>query len=234
MTLTFPVLLVLLLPGFFALWVYQGLCFEDVHKRGEAHVISLGLMFGMVNLGVYALLGCLPWFSLAILVDDNVAVLMSWAFLWRYVLLSILALFVGLVSGLLCRKGWTPTAYFRRAGARLLGVNETQNTESLLHVFLQEHTKDGSQVIIEIKNGSDSVMGFYGGDGLDSEGEIQLWFTSLFESLTSDGLRDEILTPLEVLYSPDVFLRPSGALVTVTPLSSQEYDKVFIVSDFLL
>lgn len=216
MTLSFPALLILLLPGFFSLWVYQGFCFEDVHKRGEAHVISLGLMFGMVNIGVYGLLGLMPCFDLTLPINDNVASLTRWDFLWRYTVLSVLALLIGLFSGLLCRANWTPAALLRKFGASLAHINETENTESLLHVFLQEHTKDGSQVIIEIQSDSGSVMGFYGGDGLNSDGEIQLTRTDLFLYL-DDGDR-ELLT----LLPSYVFFRPNGAIIRVALLTAQQ------------
>lgn len=192
MTLTFPELIILLLPGFFALWVYQGFSYEEINKRGDAHTVSLGLMFGMVSLGAFALLDLALPCDLAIRLNGDPATLMSWRFAWRYAVLSATALLVGVVSGALCRsKAGTPVWRLRRAGAKLLKINPTTAVESALNYALQEMSKNDTPLLIGVSDyegGPFKVLGFYYSNSFAPQ-ELVLTHTNLFRGLAGIELQ---------------------------------------------
>ena len=47
MSISFPALLIYLLPGFLGLWVFKNIVQEDIDKRGESTQIAIALLLGI-------------------------------------------------------------------------------------------------------------------------------------------------------------------------------------------
>jgi len=219
MSLSFPALLILLLPGFFSLWVYQGLALEDIHRRGEAHVVAIGLMFGLLNLGVWTLVDCLFCANLTIRFDEDVASLMQWAFVWRYALLSVLALVIGGSCGVLTRSRLgSPVWWFRNLSSKILKVNPTTSNESALNYALQEMSKNDTPLLVgvsEYDGGPFKVLGWYHANSFEPR-ELALIDTHLFRGLAGKELQFVRSRPASSV------VLDSGLIITIMPLSVEQ------------
>ncbi len=47
MSISFPALLIYLLPGFLGLWVFKNIVQENIDNRGESIQIAIALLFGI-------------------------------------------------------------------------------------------------------------------------------------------------------------------------------------------
>lgn len=215
MSLTFPVLVILLLPGFFSLWTYRGFSYENLDKRGEAHVVALGLAFGMLDLGVYRLLGGRYLLNL----PDDASFLSDGGFFLRYAVLSVIALAVGMAAGLLSRSRWgTPVWWSRFWGAKLLNVNPTAVCESALHHAIQEMSRNGVSLLVgisEYEGGPYKALGFYYSNSREPR-ELVLTDTNLFRGLAGNELKFVRSRPSTSVLCGD------GSIVTLMPLTAEQ------------
>ena len=214
MSLTFPILVILLLPGFFSLWTYQGFSYEDFDKYGEAHVVALGLAFGMLDLGAYRMLGCKYLLNL----PGDVSFLSSGDFFLHYAWLSVIALVVGMAAGMVSRRWGTPVWLFRLWGAELLRVNPTAACDSALHRTIQEMSEDETPLLVgvsEYEGGPYKALGFYYSNSVEPR-ELVLTDTNLFRGLAGNELKFVRSRPSTSVLCED------GSIVTLMPLTAEQ------------
>ena len=232
MSLSFPSLIILLLPGFLSLWVYQGFTYEELHKKGDWHYGSLGLMFGVADLGLHSLLmqlikrgleSCgLPFNPVF---DLDAGIVMDVSFWFKYALLIVVALAVGFCFGFLARKtGYSVIGWLRRLGAKKLNVPERTTAESALDYAISEkrHAPGVAALLICILDKIDGpykLIGFYGFNSFDPR-ELELSRTHLFSGLESEDAEFEFIKTRP----SDAVILDSGLIVEIKPLTQEQYD----------
>ena len=124
MSMNFAELVLYLLPGFLGLWVHKRIVQEDIDSRGESTQVAIGLLLGMCGIGLLFLLHeMLEAISVYLpnvhdvavyvspaslrLVDDGgyLSMVQDVKFWSAYVMLSVLCLLSGTMSGYMCETG---------------------------------------------------------------------------------------------------------------------------------
>ena len=226
MTLTLPYLIILLLPGFFSLWVYQGFSYENHDRRERMRVMVFVVMFGILSLCSFAILSAalsLAGAELSLPAVAEPSDLARPSFAVPYGVLSALALFWGWAGGMLTRRRLTPVSLLQRLGAKQLCMNPTHASDSALHAALQEMTKDGREVIILISREGGPVLtgGVYAADNLDT-GEIVLRYSLLFGKITQADLEDLAKSGHNTVVFPD------GRTVAMVPAAPDEVEELVL------
>lgn len=219
MSLTFPLLIILLLPGFLSLWVYRGFTLEEIHKKGEWHYCALGLLFGVLNLGAFLLPSkCFIHSFVSLLQSESAEFFISFRFWIWYFGLVISALVIGLLCGLLFARFSSPVGFLRRIGAKILGVPCITAAESALNDLIREMYRENDALLVgvsEYEGGSFKLLGFYHSNSLNPM-EIALNETNLFRGLSGNELQ-----MVRSLSSSSVLLE-SGLIVTLMPMTKDE------------
>lgn len=195
MSLDLTTLILLLLPGFWSLWVYKHITSEDLDRRGDWTQVSMGLCFGIVTLLCFSgVLGALSWvvesfgksaLSLKGLFPgrtEGIQCLFRWSFSLYYLGLGVMALVVGCFSGYLQGKGWLPTQILHKAAAKCLDRDVQTNCESALRLLMNEQVPLKTLVRVSVIGGDSEVMGYYAGFS-ESEKQINLTQVDLFRNL---------------------------------------------------
>ena len=249
MSLDFSSLLLLLLPGFWSLWVYKHITSENLDKRGNWTTVSLGLCFGIFNfLVAVATVKVAGRFFYSFGITDNLLTLekgfftamsfkgveniFSIKFVFSYAFLGLMALWVGAFAGCLQGKGKLPTQYFHRKVAECLKKPNVQTScESSLRSLMDEHIQkwpcwpEPPIVSISKIGGApeDHVMGYYAGFS-ESEKQINLEDVNLFLPSNLDKEDREYLQNLESVATVDL---SSGIVVEFLKEGSAEDVRVF-------
>ena len=181
------VLVILLLPGFWSLWIYQGYVTADIEGRPWQTKLFLGLGLGVVNL-----LLALSVFSLLGWMFPEAAWLGRWAgmigelpgggandfvsevslgsglftleFRLFFVLEAVISVVVGAAVIILNRWGWLPTQWLPNLLLRGVGHERTQN-ENIFNHIEREYTNGRNSLvaIYSIADPSRKKIGIYAG-----------------------------------------------------------------------
>lgn len=191
MSISFPALLIYLLPGFLGLWVFKRSVQEDIDRRGESTQIAIALLLGIsaifllfaVNfiLSPFTFLAeyISPDALLPKTVDEIQLILTGNKKFWvSYISLCILAILSGGFWALISEKGLTLTRIVSRYVCNILKHGEKIPCESAMRSLIDEMSEKGYEPsLVRIyslgENRDNSIIGWWNGYS-ESEKEIKL------------------------------------------------------------
>lgn len=134
MSISFPALLIYLLPGFLGLWVFKQSVQEDIDKRGESTQIAIALLLGIFAIfllfAVKFILSPFTFLAEYISSDKN--------FWLPYILLCILAIFSGGIWAFISEKNIAPTRIVAHYVCNMLKHGEKLPCESAMRALIDE------------------------------------------------------------------------------------------------
>ena len=201
MSISFPALLIYLLPGFLGLWVFKNIVQEDLNKRGESTQIAIALLLGISAIACLCaanfLLTCWPsvaeYISLkALQVNLDESLMMeAWnAKFWvSYILLCLFAMASSVLWAWLREKGWGLTWILSNWINKCLKRGLRVPCESAMRALVDEMRANGHEpslvkVYSLIASRDTALMGWWNGYS-ESEKEIDLRFLELCEADTA-------------------------------------------------
>ena len=161
MSISFPALLIYLLPGFLGLWVFKSIVQEDIDRRSESTQIAIALLLGISAIGLLFLL------NFALSASPNVAgyvsprallpqevgndkevqmILTGDVKFWSsYMVLCFLALLSGAISAFVREKGLGLTWILSDLMNKLLGRWIYRPCESGMRALIDEMREKGHE-----------------------------------------------------------------------------------------
>jgi len=169
-------LIVILLPGYWSLRVYERICFEDIHEEGDHSQFLLGLSLGIANLilgwslsnsclfllsGISSLhidFGQYYWSLPEIF--ENGALFMP-HFLIILGLLVVLSPFTGTLWGILQRSSLSPVEWIISKVCKKMEIgSRTKNSDNINFIMDECLNSEPCFVRITTKESSSPVIGF--------------------------------------------------------------------------
>lgn len=205
MSISFPALLIYLLPGFLGLWVFKNIVQEDIDKRGESTQIAIALLLGISAIAwlciVHFALSWCPsladYFSpMALQVtSDEKNMLMNWnvKFWVSYITLCYFALKSGQWCAHLREKRWGLTQIFADRVNKRLKRGLRVPCESAMRALIDEMRAKGHEpslvkIYSLIGDRDNALIGWWEGYS-ESEKEIRLSLLECCDAAT--GLRKD-------------------------------------------
>ena len=195
MSISFPALIIYLLPGFLGLWVFKNSVQKDLDKRGESTQIAIALLLGMSAIGLlflsHALFALIPFVRIAEYIspealslstneaDEVKLILNGNAKFWTsYIFLCLLAMFSGAVWVWLRESGFSVTNFFSDRVNKKLNHGVQRPCESAMRALIDEMRESGHEPsLVKIynlgENRAEAIIGWWNGYS-DSEKEIKL------------------------------------------------------------
>ena len=195
MSISFPALLIYLLPGFLGLWVFKNIVQENLDNRGESTQIAIALLLGISAIACLCVVNvALSWCSglaeyvspkaLQAMSDDD-HMLMNWdAKFWvSYIALCFFALKSGQWFAHLREKRWGLTQRFADRVNQRLNRGLRVPCESAMRALIDEMRAKGHEPsIVKIYSllgeRDTALMGWWNGYS-ESEKEIDLTLLEL-------------------------------------------------------
>lgn len=201
MSISFPALLIYLLPGFLGLWVFKNIVQEDLNKRGESTQIAVALLLGISAIAclcaVNFLLSCWPRVAEYVspnalqinLEDSQITVAWSAKFWVSYIMLCLFAMVSGAVWAWLREKDYGLTWIFADFVNKRLRRGLRVPCESAMRALVDEMRAGGHEpslvkVYSLIGNRDTALMGWWNGYS-ESEKEIDLRLLELCDADTA-------------------------------------------------
>ena len=187
MSISFPALLIYLLPGFLGLWVFKSIVQEDIDKRSESTQIAIALLLGIAAIALLCLVNfalsfspdVAEYFSPNAFEDESHMLLAGNMKFWTsYVTLCLLALLWGAVSGFVREKGFGLTWILSDTVNKRLHRWVYRPSESSMRALIDEMREKGHEpslvrVYSLIGDRSNVLMGWWDGYS-DKEKELKL------------------------------------------------------------
>ena len=190
MSISFPALLIYLLPGFLGLWVFKNIVQEDLNKRGESTQIAVALLLGISAIACLCaanfLLSCWPRVAEYVspnalqinLEDSQITVAWSAKFWVSYIMLCLFAMASGAVWAWLREKNLGLTWIISDIVNKSLKRGVQRPCESAMRALIDEMRKGGHEpslmrVYSLIGNRDNSLIGWWDGYS-ESENEVKL------------------------------------------------------------
>ena len=161
MSISFPALLIYLLPGFLGLWVFKSIVQEDIDKRSESTQIAIALLLGISGIALLFFMNFILSFSPSFaeyfspdallpkeIGKDNEAQLIlagDVKFWTSYITLCFLALLCGAISAWLREKGFGLTWIFSDMANRHLHRWVSRPCESGMRALIDEMREKGHE-----------------------------------------------------------------------------------------
>ena len=200
MSISFPALLIYLLPGFLGLWVFKNIVQEDLDKRGESTQIAIALLLGISAIaGLCVVNFALSWcpslaeyFSPKALqaTSDEEHMLMNWdAKFWvSYITLCYFALKSGQWSARIREKHWGLTQIYADRVNKRLKRGLRVPCESAMRALIDDiraigHEPSLVKIYSLIGDRDTALMGWWNGYS-ESEKEIDLTLLELCDADT--------------------------------------------------
>ena len=177
MSISFPALLIYLLPGFLGLWVFKNTVQEDIDKRSESTQIAIALLIGISAIALLCLVNFMLSFSPSIAeyfspnaFENEARMLLTGdlKFWTSYITLCLLALLCGALSALLREKGFGLTWIMSDAVNRRLHRWVNRPCESGMRALIDEMREKGNEpslvrVYSLIGNRDTALIGWWDG-----------------------------------------------------------------------
>ena len=191
MSISFPALLIYLLPGFLGLWVFKRSVQEDIDRRGESTQIAIALLLGISAIFLlfavnFILKSCAlfaeyisPKALLPEKIDEAQLILSGDIKFWlSYISLCLLSIFSGGIWAFISEKNWTITRITANFVNKCLGRWIQTPCESALRALVDEmlenkHAPSLVKVYILGENRDKPLIGWWNGYS-ESEKEIKL------------------------------------------------------------
>lgn len=190
MSISFPALLIYLLPGFLGLWVFKNIVQEDLNKRGESTQIAIALLLGISAIACLCMINFLLSFSPVIAEYFSPEALqtagsegdafLKWdAKFWvSYLVLCGCAMLSAAFWAWLRGKDYGLTWIFSDLVNKSLKRGEQRPCESAMRALIDEMRKNGHEpslmrVYSLIGNLDNSLIGWWDGYS-ESENEVKL------------------------------------------------------------
>ena len=201
MSISFPALLIYLLPGFLGLWVFKNIVQEDLNKRGESTQIAVALLLGISAIACLCatnfILGFWPSVAeyvspnaLQINLDDS-QITEAWSakFWVSYTMLCLFAMLSGAVWAWLREKDYGLTWIFADFVNKRLKRGLRVPCESAMRALVDEMRADGHEpslvkVYSLIGSRDTALMGWWNGYS-ESEKEVDLRLLELCDADTA-------------------------------------------------
>lgn len=198
MSISFPELIVCLLPGFLGLWVFKRSVQEDIDKRGEGTQTALALLFGVFALVMLSavnqllrLMSCAAEYitpsALSVGTSDGVLNI-DLRFCLSYAVLCVLAAFGGGLWGFLSERGLSLTRWLPSLVCGLLGHEQKTPCESSLRGMLNEMEKADTPpslvMVYPLGERENALVGFWNAFS-ETEKELELHSLELCDSDTN-------------------------------------------------
>lgn len=200
MSISFPALLIYLLPGFLGLWVFKRSVQEDIDKRGESTQIAIALLLGISAIFLlfivnFILKSCAlfaeyisPQALLPEKPDEVQLILTSDVKFWiSYISLCVFAIFSGGLWAFISEKGWTLTRIMSHCVCVVLKHGEKLPCESAIRALTDEMLSAGHEPsLLKIyglgENQNKPLIGWWDGYS-ESEKEIRLKFLECCDTI---------------------------------------------------
>ena len=216
MSISFPALLIYLLPGFLGLWVFKNSVQEDIDRRGESTQIAIALLLGI------SAIACLCGVNFALsrwpniaeycspralqLVGNETQMILNWnAKFWvSYIVLCFCALFSGAIWALFREMGCGLTWKISDCVNRFLKRGVQRPCESAMRALVDEMRQKGNEpsllrIYSLTGNRDNSLIGWWDGYS-ESEREIKLSLLECCDAAT-DLSKDFDLQPRRCVVS---------------------------------
>ena len=201
MSISFPALLIYLLPGFLGLWVFKRSVQEDIDRRGESTQIAIALLLGISAIFLlfavnFILKSCAlfaeyisPKALLPEKIDEAQLILSGDIKFWlSYISLCLLSIFSGGIWAFISEKGLTPTRIVSHHVCNILKHGEKTPCESAIRSLVDEMGEKGYEPsLVRIyklgENRDNFIIGWWNGYS-ESEKEIKLTLLECCDSAT--------------------------------------------------
>ena len=209
MSISFPALLIYLLPGFLGLWVFKGVVQEDIDQRSESTQIAIALLLGISAIASLFLLNFMLGFSPSFAeyfspdalqpkgVGDGHEVQLiltgDMKFWTSYITLCFLSLLCGALSAWVREKGFSLTWILSDAVNRRLNRWVSRPCESGMRALIDEMREKGHEPslvrVYSLIGGRDmALIGWWDGYS-EKDNELKLSFLECCEA-ASDLAKD--------------------------------------------
>lgn len=154
MSISFPALLIYLLPGFLGLWVFKNTVQEDIDKRSESTQIAIALLIGISAIALLCLVNFMLSFSPSFAeyfspnaFENEARMLLTGdlKFWTSYITLCLLALLCGALSAFLREKGLGLTWIMSDTVHKRLNRWVNRPCESGMRALIDEMREKGNE-----------------------------------------------------------------------------------------